>query len=186
MFGLFHKKPEPKAPAVRVSFVEQLIDAVKALPNANERLIETTKLKLSLQELQDRYSVDCIELGFFEDDLPEAFDAATSPKVMLRCATELGYREVDGYVFEKDPRFVELEEHLQARLIRMWVNLSLDELRTHPSEYLIENQAIFFDLEERGLSELEKAVELREKFGIHDWKGIREMNPDVFFTPKFL
>lgn len=183
MFGFFSKKSNVVEPEVRLSFVLQLIESVKALPNANERLIEMTQLKLTLEELQARYSVDCIELGFFEDDLPEAFGSATSPKVMLSCATELGYRDVGGYAFEKDPRYAELEENLKVRLIRMWVNLSLDELKTHPSEYLIENQAAFFDIEERELSESEKAAELREKYGIHDWKGLRATNPDVLFTP---
>lgn len=182
MFRFFRKKDNPSSQKQRVSFLEQVIDAVIALPSANDRLIETTKLKLVLEELQQRYSVPCWELDLIRDELSDAFAAATSSKVMLACATDLGFRELKKFPFEVDDRFTEIEEHLKVRLVRLWVDLFLGGLNRHVSEYKIENQAAFYELESRRLSAVEMSFVLCEEYEICDWTSLREMNPSVMFS----
>lgn len=170
MFSFFKKAPEI---VKSVSFVEKLLFSANSLQDVNVRLTALTTIKLTLEELEYVYSVECAELGSFDDSLYEAFDSATSSEVMFECAIDLRFRDLDGSLLEKDIRFEKIEEHLKIRLIRIWAEFNFYGIKFHESEYKIENQVAFYELEQLDISDSQKSIVLCERYLICDWKPMR-------------
>lgn len=183
VFGLSKKKPPQPTPERPPSFVERLIDQVRAIALPDARLVSYVTLWNQLRALEQEYSEHCGELDILRDAIEDAFEEVTDPEVALASAQLLDLFSPLDLAFRHNPEFKALPSPLKLRLTKLHLRSHLDGLERHPTEYEPNLQHAFYELEQDGLDEFEKREALQQRYGIGNWELVRAMNPHVIIEP---
>ena len=177
----FFKKPERKSSqeVYVLSFVEKIFQSVD-MPDQNKRLARYIEIIESIRELEEKFDCKCPEQEIDRDLIYDAFSNCDDPGVLFASALSYG-------LFSKNIESISriylgsLPDHLKVRLLRTHILFELDGENVDPREFEPDLQHAFFEVEKRGLDELEAERVLSREFGIVGWRSRRFMNPNTIY-----
>jgi hypothetical protein len=182
MFGFLKKKHEPVPDYLNSrGFISLIFEKIRLIKNPNDRLDKYIALHEILIQLEVDFGEECLELDLARDAIRDAFLESDDPQTMSTNA--LAYDLLGKKLKKEITRIMtsDLQDHLKARLIRTHIISELDEVNVDPIELDPELQHAFFEVEERGLNDIEKSKVLKLEFGIEGWRNEREMNPHIIY-----